>query len=182
VNVPDEKTCYRLLDEAGVPPHIVAHSTLVARLALTLARALNGAGFHLNLDLVRAGGLLHDIAKMDGIENGTNHVLAGQERLTALGYPEVADICLTHVVIDVDGPLNEAHLINYADKRVRHQQVVSLDQRFEDLSERYGRGHPDRLARMQENLQRSKRLEQRLFAPLPFGPEDLEAESRPWSS
>ncbi len=178
MNVPDEKTCYRLLDEAGVPPHIIAHSTLVARLALTLALALNAAGFHLDLDLVKAGGLLHDIAKLNGLENGVDHSRAGAETLRALGYPEVADICLTHVVIDVDRPLAEAHLINYADKRVRHQAVVDLEGRFEDLIERYGRGHPERIDRIRSNLDRSRRLENRLFAPLPFGPEDLEAESR----
>jgi putative nucleotidyltransferase with HDIG domain len=182
VNVPDEKTCYRLLDQAGVPPHIVAHSALVARLGKTLGRALNAAGSEFDLDLVEAGGLLHDIAKMDGIENGINHALVGQERLIALGFPEVGDICATHVVIDVDAPLSEAHLINYADKRVRHQQVVSLDQRFQDLARRYGQGDPDRLARMKDNLRRSKRLEQRLFAPLPFEPQDLEAESKSWPS
>jgi len=182
LTVPDQTTCERLLAEAGVPDHIVAHSALVARLALALGRALNRHGRGFDLDLVRAGGLLHDIAKMDGIENGANHAQVGHERLVALGYPEIGDICLTHVVIDVDAPLREAHLINYADKRVRHQQVVSLDQRFEDLAERYGRGDPERLARMHDNLLRSKRLEQRLFAPLPFGPEDLETEARPWPS
>ncbi|MBU0516489.1 MAG: HDIG domain-containing protein [Proteobacteria bacterium] len=182
MNVPDQKTSERLLAEAGVPDHIVAHSALVARLALTLGRALNRHGRRFDLDLVRAGGLLHDIAKMDGLENGANHALVGHERLTALGYPEIGDICLTHVVIDPDAPLSEAHLINYADKRVRHQQVVSLDRRFEDLAERYGQGDADRLARMHQNLLRSKRLEQKIFALLPFEPQDLEAESRPWPS
>jgi uncharacterized protein len=175
VKVPDEKTCYRLLDQARVPAHIVAHSALVAALALSLGRALNAAGFELNLGLTLAGGLLHDIAKIDGLENGVDHARAGAETLRDLGYPEVGDICRTHVVIDVDAPLSEAHLVNYTDKRVRHHQVVSLDERFADLAERYGQGDAERLARMHDNLLRSKRLETRLFAPLPFGPEDLEA-------
>jgi len=34
--------------------------------------------------------------------------------------------------------LNEALLVNYADKRVMHDRVVSLPRRFVDLLDRYG--------------------------------------------
>jgi len=34
--------------------------------------------------------------------------------------------------------LDEAMLVNYADKRVMHERVVTLSRRFVDLLERYG--------------------------------------------
>ena len=176
MSVPDEQTCQKLLDRYGVPEHIIAHSELVAALALALGRALNRNGDHFDLDLVRAGGLLHDVAKMDSLQNGLMHSEQGRDLMLGLGYPEVADIISTHVVIDVDAPLTEAHLINYADKRVMHSQVVGLVERFEDIAERYGKGYPDRLLKMKENLDRSLRLEKRLFEHLPFGPDQLEAQ------
>jgi hypothetical protein len=46
-----------------------------------------------------------------------------------------------HVILldfDPKGHLEEREIINYADKRVMHDRIVSLTERVEDLIQRYG--------------------------------------------
>ena len=79
-------------------------------------------------------------------------------------------------------PLREAEVVNYADKRVLHEDVVTLAARFADLKVRYGRT-PEALARIQATEVRSRALEDKLFAPLRLTPLDLlrvNGEKRQW--
>jgi len=46
-----------------------------------------------------------------------------------------------HVIIgniDLRGPLEEREIVFYADKRVMHDRIVSIDERLRDLVDRYG--------------------------------------------
>ena len=52
--------------------------------------------------------------------------------------------------------------IAYADKRVRHTEFVSLDERFDDLMERYGIDD-ERKARITGYLTRAKAIEKAIF-------------------
>lgn len=56
-------------------------------------------------------------------------------------------------------PITMPLLISYADKRVTHSNIVTLDGRFENLFERYGKSEKSR-ARIQENYNQAKYLEQ----------------------
>ncbi len=62
-DIPDESDCHVLLKKSGVPGLVVAHSRLVAAIANKLAVHLNRSGSNLQLGLVAAGGLLHDLAR-----------------------------------------------------------------------------------------------------------------------
>ena len=47
-----------------------------------------------------------------------------------------------HVWLNREGDpssVSEEEVVNYADKRVRHDQIVSLEERFQDLKNRYGK-------------------------------------------
>jgi uncharacterized protein len=118
-----------------MPGHIFNHTRTVERIAVAIA-------FHLpdkiNIGLVEMGALLHDICKMDSIRTGQDHARMGGRLLDILDCPELASIVRQHVSLDSD-ELNEAMIVNYADKRVMHDQVVSLPRRFEDLMDRYGK-------------------------------------------
>ena len=54
---PTREECERLLDQYGTPEHVKGHCREVARTALTISKALNEKGAHLDLDLVLAAGL-----------------------------------------------------------------------------------------------------------------------------
>ncbi len=121
-----------------MPYHIFQHSMMVRRVAVSVTGALIASGYRLDIRLVDVAAILHDIAKMPSIVSGGDHALMGRELLEAEGFPLVGDVIHQHVRLR-DFEIDEALVVNYADKRVMHQQVVSLDQRFVDLMIRYGR-------------------------------------------
>jgi uncharacterized protein len=175
-NFPTPGECLGLMDRYGMLPHIREHSLLVAAVALRLGQALTEAGLALHLPLIEAGALLHDLGKTPCLGTMENHAEWGARAVAAAGYPEVAQIVREHVVLFEDPvgarPLREAEVVNYADKRVLHTEVVTLAARFADLKERYGKT-AGALARIRANELRSQSLEQKIFGHLAWTPEHL---------
>lgn len=139
---PSDMQCYALWEEYDMLPHIREHSLGVARVATSLALAAVRAGLDVDVQTVRASALLHDIAKTYTIRHGGNHSQLGgawmQERT---GNPLLAMGIIHHVhwpwAVDVRAHFLPLAII-YGDKRVRHDTVVTLDERFDDLYSRYG--------------------------------------------
>jgi putative nucleotidyltransferase with HDIG domain len=139
---PTEDECYELQRRFRMLPNIIDHSVQVMRVSLAIFDDLKDRS-SVSRELVAAAALLHDIAKTRSIEQkGLRHDLAGAEMLRELGQDEIADICENHVVyndFDKDSPVNEKDIVYYADKRVMHDRVVSIETRIADLVERYGK-------------------------------------------
>ncbi len=177
--VPDPDACRRLLAEHRVPPHIQRHSERVAWVARWLAEALRRHGAAtVDPALVEAAALLHDIAKATCLGTLDNHAVEGGRLLRDLGYEAVAAAVERHVAIgawDPEGPVTEAEILNYSDKRVLHEDLVGLAERFADLLVRYGGGRPEAERRIRENWAVARGLEAKLFARLPVGPEAVGA-------
>lgn len=179
-NIPDQKTCRDLMSRTSMRPNIMEHSYRVCQIALFLGRQMNRRETGLDLALVGAASLLHDITKTSSLATKENHAETAGDLLLELGYPEVADIVRHHVRFkpeDLDAPIAEVHLVNYADKRVLHTRVVTLEERFADLVERYGTTPPvrERIRRTREDL---LSLEGRMFGQLDFPPSRLEGFNR----
>jgi len=164
-----------MLAEMQMPDHIQDHSKLVCRVALILSDGLTSAQVAINRPLVTASALLHDITKPRSFTTGENHSQTGGEYLTALGYPEVGHIVRQHVILDAyfknEFP-NEAEIVNYADKRVLHDKIVSLDERMAYIVERYTKTEEHRQW-LNVVWKETVRLEERLFAYLDFSPSQL---------
>jgi hypothetical protein len=95
-----------------------------------------------NRDLVIAGALLHDITKTRSLETKERHDLSGGELLREMGFASIAEIVEQHVVLhnlNPQGRLEEREIIYYADKRVMHDKIVTIDGRVHDLLQRYGK-------------------------------------------
>ncbi|MEG6505434.1 phosphohydrolase [Nitratidesulfovibrio sp. 1201_IL3209] len=172
--VPDAAACHALWDRYAMPEHIRAHSSMVADMAMALARAAvaneaGGAGLH--LPSVLATALLHDIAKDYTIRFGGNHAqLGGAWTLHETGNPRIAQGVMHHVHwpwrVDVAVPQWLMPLIIiYADKRVKHDRLVKLEERFDDLIERYGRTERIR-ERIRESHEQAVDIERALSARL----------------
>ena len=176
--VPDRETCFGLMARFAMPPNILVHSLMVAEAARRLAAALIRAGRRLDLPLTEAGGLLHDIAKAECLERRCDHATRGQKILLSLGYPHLAEVVAGHIdprpALNRGGLVSPMVAINYTDKRVLHDRVVSLEERINDLMTRYGTT-PQRSARMDEMAQESRRMEIGLFKLIDLEPADLEA-------
>lgn len=169
--------CYAILKKEGVPKHIVRHSEKVALVSLFIGCKLKKTGkFNLDIPLLIAGSLLHDVKKHLSILTGINHALAGYEFLKNLGYVRVAEIVKNHVNIDLKTlkeEISEDLIVYYADKRVKHEIIVSLEERFEDLKIRYGKTiHAQIKIGFLEKL--SFLIENKIFKNLDFGPEKIQ--------
>ena len=158
--------------------NIRAHSIQVARVSLALLDGLAANGQAQNLperEVVVAGALLHDIAKTKCIQEGCRHADIGQHICEGLGYPVIADIVQQHVILNsfqrsnyIQGIFSAAELVYYADKRVRHDQVVSLEERLEYIIERYGRKDPEIISKITHNFDACLKIEKYIFSFLSF--------------
>jgi putative nucleotidyltransferase with HDIG domain len=177
LRIPTRKECDRLIHEMAMLEHIVSHSRLVCRVALLLTDHLLARHARLNRDLVRASALLHDITKTRSFKTKERHAQSGESFLREKGYPEVGKIVGQHVCLDgfsEAAPLTEAEIVNYADKRVLHDQVASLDDRMRYIRDRYCKNaeHREKLGGLWEE---TLALERKIFSRLPFGPEEIGA-------
>jgi putative nucleotidyltransferase with HDIG domain len=170
---PSPVTCRRLLAAHGVPTHIRRHSAQVALVARRIAEALHEQGEPVDVGLIEAAALLHDIAKAPCLESHRDHAAEGGRVLRELGLDAVAEIVERHVHLgewNPRGPVTGAEVVNYADKRVLYIRVVGLSERFRDLIVRYSRGRTDIEERIRRNWATMEAVEAKIFARLPFGP------------
>ncbi|MEZ4525212.1 MAG: HDIG domain-containing protein [Desulfobacterales bacterium] len=158
--------------------HIAAHSLQVCRVALRIADLLNGReGQMLCRELIEAGALLHDITKTRSLKTGERHAETGAQFLREHGYPEVGELVRQHVRLDhfdFRSSVNEAEIVNYADKRVMHDRIVPLQERMEYIMQRYGTS-PELQLRLVQIWQEAKAQERKIFTHIPFAPEELPA-------
>jgi putative nucleotidyltransferase with HDIG domain len=175
MKIPTKAQCYQLMCDMNMMDHIVVHSIQVCRVATFLAEQLVLQGYRLNLDIIRAAALLHDITKTRSFQTEENHAETGGQFLAAQGYPEIGELVRQHVRLDeYSNPVNlgEVEVINYADKRVLHDQVVSLDKRRAYILERYGK-LPEHRERIRRLWQKTLDMEAAIFSRLPIAPQDL---------
>lgn len=123
-----------MLTRLLVPPAGQDHARQVARAALILGQALNQHGRALDLDLLLAGGLLHDLAK-----GQANHGRRAAAVLTDLGLPAVAAVVVEHNDLPppADGLLHEHHLVCLADKAIRGCTLVEPRERYQHRLRQY---------------------------------------------
>jgi len=155
--------------------NIVRHSVVVEKVAVGITKALIKAGHAFDVSEVSAAALLHDITKTRSIHTHENHAITGAQFLKALGYPRIGEIVGCHIELPLalaNGPLSPEEIVNYADKRVLHENIVALEARFEDLIARYSltTEHTHRLQRMGRQ---SRRIEQKIFSAANLRPEAL---------
>jgi len=174
--IPSVQQCFALMTQYEMLENIKAHSIVVERIASLIARGLQEAGEHLSLDRVTAGALMHDIAKTRSLRTKENHSATGSEICLENHLEEIADIVAEHVVLKTfsrEGPVLEKEIVYYADKRVNHDRVVSLEERLTYLIRQYGNGDERLIQRMGKNFEVCKQVESKLFSRLRFAPEDV---------
>lgn len=153
--IPDIAECKELMARFDMLPNIVEHSLQVMRVSLALTDHLKD-GVVVNRDMVIAASLLHDITKTRSIKTKERHAASGGKLLRELGFPEIAGIVEEHVTIqnlNLDGTVEEKEIVYYADKRVMHDKIVTLEERMHDLMQRYGTGEEMRNFLLQNRKQ-----------------------------
>jgi uncharacterized protein len=174
--IPSIQACFELMDRYDMLDHIRAHSVMVAKVARVIARSLKREGMAVSVSKTTVGALLHDIGKTASLKAGGDHAEMGRLICIENQFSEIADIVGEHVKIKHYRPeagLSEKEIVYYSDKRVNHDQIVSLDERLAYILERYGGNHALIQERIRDNFGLCRGVEARLFGLLDFVPDSL---------
>lgn len=181
MSIPSRTEAARILLDLRTPDRLLTHSSAVGEVAAFLAASISGRGGEINVALVEAAALLHDLDKAlpatDPLKS-LGHGDAGAAWLRDHDFEELAAAVGCHPVMrlaDDDrysgcimlGGI-EQRIVAYADKRAL-QDLVSLDARFDRWKTRFPKSSTNAIAR-----ERAKLLEQDVCAAAGIDPRDVE--------
>ncbi|MBR9691944.1 HD domain-containing protein [Candidatus Woesearchaeota archaeon] len=169
--IPTTKECIELLDEFEVPENIKEHSFAVNRLAMFLAKKLKQVGVDIDLDLVNAASLVHDLDKIPTLKDIPNHGKLSQKWLSERQHKKVGEVVKNHctnLMKDLKDHTWEDKVVNYADKRCLGDKVVSLKERFDYIAKTYP------VYFKEEHRTKTLQIEKEIFNKLDIKPEDIE--------
>lgn len=160
--IPSEQECFDLMAEVSLASAVLHHSIIVKAFALKLAEQIEEGGIEVNKPLLLASALLHDIMKLDA---EVCHCIEGGQFLRGKGFHEVASIVEKHCLNNLGEhtlvpKTTEEKLLMYADLRVSKGKVVSLEERFDYIKDRYKPKDPNKF---KEVFLFAKQLEWELF-------------------
>lgn len=135
--IPSKKECLDILKRNKTPSNVIEHSRTVCKLAEDVAEKLIKKGIKVNKKLLAASALLHDIER-----EKDNHVIVGAELLKSMGFSEISEIIRKHSLYkiedeEVQPKTVEEKILFYADKKVKGNEIVSLEERLKDAERRY---------------------------------------------
>jgi putative nucleotidyltransferase with HDIG domain len=174
--VPSVIDCFELMERYSMLPNIRAHSIMVQKIATLLAMRLREAGENLHIEVVTAGALMHDIGKSLCLHSKEDHAAKGAEICLENHLEEIAGIVGEHIRLkefQKTKPISEREVVYYADKRVNHDSIVSLNERLDYLLVQYGKNEEWICERIRDNFRQCREVERKLFKKLPFVPEAL---------
>ena len=140
--IPTEQECFEILKDYGTPPHVIRHCTEVSRVAVSIGERLNEKGYNINIPLLRASTLLHDVARVHD-----EHEKVGAEYLKTLGMDQVAGLVALHTHYKDFNPveeIKEIDLLCVGDRTVVENEFVGVEKRMEYIENKAIRiGRPD---------------------------------------
>jgi HD superfamily phosphodiesterase len=174
--IPSREECLDLMNRYGMLENIVCHSIEVAKVALFISIELNKKGQAIDLGLVEAASLLHDLTKTECLKTKDDHAQTCSQQLKRMGYERVGEVVAQHIWLGKEGDsscVSEEEIVNYADKRVMHDRIVPLEERFNDLKARYGLNQKamDYLERLEKEIYG---IENKIFFILQIDPSHLQ--------
>jgi putative nucleotidyltransferase with HDIG domain len=161
---------YRMLE------NIKEHSIVVTKVACLIAGGLREAGLDISITKTLAAALLHDIGKTESLKSGRDHSEIGRHICLENHFDEIAGIVAEHVVLrnyHLNGDYSEKEIIFYADKRVNHDKIVTLEERLAYILGRYGKNQEVLCRAIRLNFELCRKVEKKLFMKLEFDPDSL---------
>jgi uncharacterized protein len=165
--LPSREQAIELLRKHNCPPKVINHCEEVAKLALEIASKLEKKGIKVDLKLVEAGALLHDIGRSKS--HAVDHGVVGAEIAELEGLPEAAvRIIRRHVgggitaqeaekfgwPKDIYEPLTlEEKIVSYADKLIDQSKRVPIDLEIKRLRVEH-RDAAERVRKLHEEITR----------------------------
>ena len=132
-NCPSLELCKKIQDFFMMNDAVKAHSDKVAAVAINMCQHLFEKGIVLDKNIIMAASMLHDIAK-----GSTNHADVGAKWLLEMGYEEISKIVKEHMELSIiSNVVTEKEVVYLADKLVKDDTLVTIDQRFSFKEELY---------------------------------------------
>ena len=145
----------------GTPSHVIEHCINVTKIALRVGSQLIFRGHDVDMRLVEAGALLHDIGRSR--THDVDHAIVGAEIAREMGLPEeLVGIIEVHIGAGIPADeaielgLPERHffaetleekVVAYADKLIMGRREVPFETTVDSFALKLGEDHPsiDRL-------------------------------------
>lgn len=139
-----EEVCNQLYAKYGTPDHVIGHCLAVSEVGKRMAQAINQHGGHLDEALIWSAGRIHDVMRTED-----NHGEVAAEMLVKEGYPDEAQIVRHHMHYQFHAidQLDETDIMCLADRLVKEDRYVGLDERIDYLIHKPG-----------ENQERTRRI------------------------
>ncbi len=167
-SLPTPREALELLTRVGCTPPVIEHCKSVSQLAVEFAKRAKANGMNVDVDLVRVGGLLHDIGRSQ--THSVDHGFKGAEIASSLGLQEtLTRIIERHVGSGI--PAEEAvklglperdfipetleeKIVSYADKLIEGKRRKDFDVTLDRFAKDLGSAHPaiQRLRRLHDDL------------------------------
>jgi uncharacterized protein len=145
--LPNREQALGLLSKYKCSPQVISHCVAVADLAVETAGKLEGKGHKINIELVEAGALLHDLGRSK--THTVDHAIAGAQIAQSIGLPEnVIRIIKRHVGAgitaeeaqilgwpkDIYAPQTlEEKIVSYSDKLIDKSRRMPIESEIERL-------------------------------------------------
>ena len=157
IDIPSKEEALALLDiHQHNNPLARAHALKVASVAVFIGQTLCSAGQKVNVSLIEAAGILHDIAK-----GHAHHARKGAQLIAANGFQSVAVVAGQHMdlIFNPLAGIHEAEVIYLADKMVSGSSIVQLEKRLRRKKEQFS-NNPEALERMAFRMNQAIRIQQ----------------------
>lgn len=190
--LPSDRQIQNWREEVFLPYPVVRHCDTVADVAVRLAAELCRRGQIVRPEALRMAAAAHDVLRFVDFHRGAAHIeqeinprhaqkweevksqypklrheAAAARFLVGKGFPELAEIVRVHgLTLAASARVTvEQRLLYYADKRVKIDEIVTLEERLRDFTERYS--HLGKLRESDAWYEEVRKMENDLF---PDGP------------
>lgn len=130
--LPDYEECMEMLRLNNTKQETIEHMISVSELSKKIAILLNKNGYNLDINIIEAGALLHDIAK-----GKKSHAKEGAKIVRDFGYGALSEIISEHMELKVFTEISEKEIVYISDKLIKGTKLISLNKRFEGAFDRY---------------------------------------------
>jgi uncharacterized protein len=164
--LPNREQAIELLRKNNCSPQVISHCTAVAELAVETAGKLEGKGIKINIELVEAGALLHDLGRSKN--HTVNHAIIGAEIANSIGLPEpVIKIIKRHVGAGITAeeaqllgwPKDtytpqtlEEKVVSYADKLIDQSKKIPIETEIKRLQKENKKEAAERVRKLHEEI------------------------------
>jgi uncharacterized protein len=164
--LPSREQAIALLRKNLCAPQVIRHCVAVADLAMETANILQSKGYKINVELVEAGALLHDLGRSK--THTIDHAIVGSQIAQSIGLPDsVIRIIKRHVGAgisteeakklgwprDVYTPQSlEEKVVSYADKLISHSKRTPIQAEIKLLQKENKHEAAERVRRLHKEI------------------------------